>query len=198
VPFIKADSFKCAINGVAYGPGTYWDLNFLEGTVKVTNPPSVIVVTSVTCGFENYVRVRFEKDVDNIFQVALHGTEVGELPSVSLIEDLTHFDWSQDYPMGGGIFRELPTFSRPTLNAFYGRVWYCLPLGIGCGVEVPSLISDIAKAGGPHFVVYNSSMAYDVGIYDEEGTLLATVDFNSCATLWIAPNSTGALEWVFA
>jgi uncharacterized protein (TIGR02217 family) len=196
VPHVITSTVKCAINGVQYGPGTYWTVNPIEGTIDVTLPPAVVVITSVQCGYEHYVRVRFEKDVDNLFQVALHGTDVGELPSVSLIEDVTNFDWSQDAPMGGGIHKDLVDYSRPTLNQLYGRVWHCTPLEAGCGVVLPSVVSAVAKAGGPHFVVFNASASFTMGIYDEEAVLHATIPTQSCATLWLAPNASGALEWI--
>lgn len=196
VPHVIASTMKVAINGVEYGPGTYWTVNEVEGTIDVTYPPAVIQILSVQCGYEHYVRCRFEKDVDNLFQVALHGTDMGELPSISLIEDVTNFDWSQDAPMGGGIHQDLVAWSRPRLNQLYGRVWHCTPFAAGTGVELPNPLSVVAKAGGPHFVVFNSDGVLSMGIYDEEGALKATVGPQSCAVLWLAPNSSNVLEWV--
>lgn len=198
VQYLVPGKVKCSIDNVEYPEGIHWTVDTLNGTITVDLEAFEFPVDTVRCGYEHYVRVRFEKEVDSLFQVALHGTDTAELPSISLVEDITPVGWSQDYPMGGARAISLVTFDRPVLNQFYGRVWYCSPQSSGTGVTVPSLTSATAKAGGPHFVVYNGSSTYQMTIWNDEGASLAVLDPASCCTLWIGLHPSGGLVWICA
>jgi uncharacterized protein (TIGR02217 family) len=198
VPHIVPDSVKVSINGTEYGPGTYYVVDDLAGVIFTSVPPGETSVASVRCGYEHYVRVRFETDVDQLFQIAIHGTDTAELPNVSLIEDLTDYDWSQDWPMGGAREQTLTAINRPRLSQLYGRLWYCTPTGSGQGVELPSLTTPTAKAGGPHFMVFNASVSFSMNIYNDGGTIVKTILPDSGCELWIANHPSAGLTWVCA
>ncbi len=189
---LKANTVRMGIGGVEV-PSVDWTLDAEAGLVTFGD---AFPVGSPTWGGEFYTEVRFEEDTDQLFQIALLGKDTGELPSIGLIENLTDYGWSQDFPAGGGHAVTLPILGQKELNQFLGRVWYVTSVDSSSGVVLPDLFE--TRPGGPHFLVFNGNASLNINVYDAfQGNIVATIPALQALEIWILINNAGDLAWVF-
>lgn len=180
-------SFLTAVNG---GLTNDYVLDHEEGIVTFGD---TFAINQATFGCEFYTQVRFTKESDDAFEIALLGKNTGSLPSVSLIEDLTPHGWSQEWPAGGAIARVMSPATEMDLNQFFGRVWHVTPADAISFVVLPELLD--AKAGGPHFLIFNAS-AFVLGVKDDAGVSIATISSLGSVDVWIGVDASDDLFWV--
>lgn len=185
---IKLNTFVMQRNGADTMDYVLDDVN---GLVTIGGTASI---TSATFGCEFYTQCRFGDDTDKNFQIALYGKDTGELPSVQLIEDVTDYGWSQDFPAGGAFARTLPPNGFLELNQALGRVFWVQPVDAISVVRLPELTE--ARAGGPHFAIFNASGSFNLTVQLPDGTPFATLVPFAMVEAWIGVNAAGDLVWL--
>lgn len=150
-------------------------------------------ISTAQFGCEFFTQVRFTKETDEAFEIALLGKDTGSLPSVSLIEELTEHGWSQSWPAGGAIARDLPLLGDTTLNQALGRVWHIVPHDNSSSASLPDLLE--AKAGGPHFLIFNGSDSFPLLIKDPDGNTVMSLAPLTGVDAWVGVNTNDDLYW---
>lgn len=178
-----------AVNGA---PTVDYVLDSEEGLV--TFGGALGAIATATFGCEFFTQVRFTKDTDDAFEIALLGPDTGELPSISLVEDLTEHGWSMEFPAGGSFVRVLPADSGIVLNQHLGKLWHIEPVDNLSYVKLPDLFQ--ARAGGPHFLVFNGSLTFTLNMLDQGDLNIGTIPALGSVELWIAVDTAGDLLWV--
>lgn len=189
----KANTVRMALAGAEI-PSNEWVLDEETGLVTFggVNP-----VGQPTWGGEFFTEVRFEEDVDALFQIALLGKNTGELPSIGLVENLTEYGWSQDWPAGGAHAEALPANGTKLLNQFLGRAWGLTTVDNSSGVVLPDILE--GKTGGPHFLVFNGNPGggNNLNLYDSDGvTVLAVIAPKGAREVWLLVSTLGDKVWV--
>lgn len=150
-------------------------------------------ISTATWGGQFYTVVRFAEDTDELFNINLLGPDNGELPSIQLIEDITDYGWSQDFPAGGAHAVVLPTEGSVVLNQFLGRVWSVTTIDVLSRVILPTKLD--ARAGGPHFFVFNSG-SFNFDIHDDNDVYMVTLGPDNGIDFWLGADVNGNVFWI--
>lgn len=181
-----------AVNGVPLTSGQY-TINYESGLVDID--VSVGTILSITGGCQFFVVVRFADNTDESFTVAMQATKnTQSLPGFSLLEDVAPDGVSQDYQYGGShIYLGVSSFIR--LLEVQGRLQSFTTTGPGAAAVLPPSIN--IPAGGPIFVIHNSSSSSDaLDIFDATPSLVATVPIDATVEVYLIAAEGVIDQWV--
>lgn len=174
-----------ALDGVAKTLGTDYTLNLLTGIVSFVTAPANGV--AVTAGCEFRVPVFFGPEVDELLSISLEDVDVGDLPSVPMIEDMGTATIDDEFDYGGAASVALTVTT--TMDLLSRMLTVTNSTG---NMKMPVVTA--LPYGGPYLTVKNSSGA-TLTIVDSNSVTIGTILNGVTKQLWLAL-SAGSPAWL--
>lgn len=135
------------------------------GLLTFTTAPGLGV--EVKAGFEFDTVGRFAAETDEALQIAIQAVEAGELPSISVVEDLSPVTVSQSRDFGGA--KDHGNISANfTLSELHGTWQRFSPTTSGLKLFLPS--PTYLATGGPFFAIKNDSATNSIALRNSGDT----------------------------
>jgi len=175
-----------------------FEVDFSTGIVTINK--AVAENTSIYCGCEFDVPVRFTKSMDDLLSVSLESFDSGTTDSIELVELLDHSEHLDEYFYGGS--SQLILSGDTTLSVTNGRVISYDPSSNGhiVTLQPPTDLSN----GGPYFYIVNQSPSFegftinfsDSGDHEGTSTILTyNLPANTSASFWVYEHGDTSKQW---
>lgn len=167
-----------------------WSVDTTTGIVTFTTAPTL--GTQVKAGFEFDVPCRFEKDVDDLFDITIDSYGTMSVPPVGIIE-LVNEAAQPDvgFPGGGTQFGNVS--ADFTITKLHGVAIGCSPTvsGVKCILPEAKTLSD----GGPHFFIKNQG-SFDLSVRNSADEEIISIPTDDAAELWLYIDASLSRVWV--
>jgi uncharacterized protein (TIGR02217 family) len=182
-----AGTVLIAFSGVQQTTG--WTVDTTTGIVTFTvAPPNG---TLIRWGGEYEGPYRFEKSVDELFDITLDSFGSASVPDLWIIE-LIDEQPQTDLIFHGGATRFGVLNDDVTITALHGRVIQGEPQSVGLKIFLPD--AKTYQTGGPHFLIVNEgTQAWSVR--NSSDTQIVSVPVAGSAEIWLALDAGLAKVW---
>lgn len=136
-----------------------WTVDVTTGVITFSSPPGVGV--AVTAGCEFNVPVRFSKETDNSFTLAVDAFDSGSVPVLKVVEIRSEASVGDAPYMGGSKVWAIQ--NDITVSQGLGRVNLVEALNTGRKVYLPD--PTMLPPGGPYFLIYNAGATNSFNVY---------------------------------
>jgi uncharacterized protein (TIGR02217 family) len=162
------------VNGVELTIGSQFNVNYTTGEVTFTTAPGNGQAVEWSGQFD--VKVRFDNSADTLLSAAVNGYDLGDIPSIPLVEVADQDSpYSNEYFYGGSSERSLSASVTVDGSAF---LWVLTATTTGLSANLPTPTN--YQTGGIHWCIQNAG-ANSIAVKNNFGATLVTLTTNkSC------------------
>ena len=183
------ESVKIWVNSVLQSEVTNYTIDYTTGVVTFVTAPSAGHFVEWSGAFD--VKVRFDKSVDDVLNAQIEGWDLGNIPSISLVEVIdSDAPNINEYFFGGAVEKTISASLTIDGTAFF---WTITAINPSLAVVLPSPTN--YQTGGFHFCIQNIG-TISIAVKNQSGTTLVNLAQNkSCMIVLTLESNNTTKTW---